>query len=749
MDQNENEEYYEEKEEIDDKKGEDFKSIFFKTRNNNIIKVLEFLNIYDLFKLKSLNSNLNSILNDLDIYKKYLKFRRSDLITYEEKEEVITFNKKLKQIKSPLNNLYINNNLNREKKIEIKEKLNKNKINLRSFFFNDGEKLKKLKKKHNLTSQEEKYIFYGLSEYLILEEINKNFQLILNNCNINNTSNYLSNPFVNSNKCQLNTLILTNNKFGEKISNMKKISQIIENNVETLEIINLSNNNLNDSSIKIFFNCIKDSIVIKHLNLSFNKFSSEGIFFSGKFFKKNNSLKTLKLNNNLLGSKGILFLSNFFDENIDINIEEIDLSFNAIQKDGAKFLCKMLVNFNKLKNLNIGGNLIEDEGIENIFNFYQNFYYENEEEDLNENKEIRNEDEDENENENNENNKKNNKTILNLEKIYLHNNNLTEKSIENLCEIIKNISYVNLKTNFLGNEIKKLFEKPDLNIRVLNLGNNNISFEGIYNISMFYNNNNNCSIEEIYFDDNKLNKESCVYFKEILENKNCNLKVLSLNNCNIKKNLFQIFQGLNKNKSLEKLFLDNNNLFDVDIKKLNENFKKNKNLKEITLNKNNLTSQSVINLKLFFSKFKMIEKVDLNDNNLKEIDAKIIEDEIRKIKENRNENEEENEEEEEKENEEKEEEEFKEGDEGEENKNISNNNINISNNKNVKNESFSNNNNENNNYDDNNDINNDNYNNNDDYNNNNNENNENNNEEKKDENDVYFDNEEKEESKVE
>ena len=56
MDQNENEEYYEEKEEIDDKKGEDFKSIFFKTRNNNIIKVLEFLNIYDLFKSSSLSS---------------------------------------------------------------------------------------------------------------------------------------------------------------------------------------------------------------------------------------------------------------------------------------------------------------------------------------------------------------------------------------------------------------------------------------------------------------------------------------------------------------------------------------------------------------------------------------------------------------------------------------------------------------------------------------------------------------------
>ena len=73
------------------------------------------MNIYDLFKLKSINSNLNSIVNDFDVYKKYLQLRRKDLITFEEKEEVISFNKKLKQLKSPLNNLY--------------------KINLRNFFF--------------------------------------------------------------------------------------------------------------------------------------------------------------------------------------------------------------------------------------------------------------------------------------------------------------------------------------------------------------------------------------------------------------------------------------------------------------------------------------------------------------------------------------------------------------------------------------------------------------------------------------
>jgi hypothetical protein len=119
---------------------------------------------------------------------------------------------------------------------------------------------------------------------------------------------------------------------------------------------------------------------------------------------------------------------------------------------------------------------------------------------------------------------------------------------------------VNLKSNNIRNEgveiiFKNLIE--DSKLIYLDLSNNEINYKGVKIISKYI--NENISLSILILDDNNLDYEGCKFINKLLTKKN-NITELSLANTNIEKGIKLIFEGISKNRMLEKINLSNNNL---------------------------------------------------------------------------------------------------------------------------------------------------------------------------------------------
>ena len=604
---------------------DNYKSINVVTEKNDLFKQ-RFKRKFKLKKIKLGNKkfylNTENIIDVLsnNIVKKHEKKSSSGNFQTDKTYQVIKSNNPLSPIKKPYNFSETNSENEKLKEIDY------SKLNILSLLKSGVNKIEKLIKKYNLTFMESEIIFNGLIEHLILKNSlnnNNNIFQLLCGTNAEKYSIYYLDSVLNLNyknllKIELNNVILTSVKI------MKKLNLIINRCINTLKILILSNNDIDDKTAKILF----DSLYQNHfrqisiLNLSNNKISNNGILSSENFFKSNTSINTLVFSHNLIGSIGCNNLINYLKESETLALRTIDLSYNGITKDGLISLIDFIMINNKLVTLNLAGNYLCDEGIRKLTDIYSSH-------------------------------------IIHIKLSYLNleNNNITKNSCKYINKIISSSMFITnicLNNNPLYNEgVISILSHIDFDCSLvtLDLSYTQIGEDCVKYISEKF--DKFISIRILNLSLNDLSS-ACIYIKNLLI-KETNLKSLKLNSCNIKDKEMLIFQGLRKNKNLETFDLSRNNLsvlntdnnnylitflkennvlknLILDDTKLNDkfllNFSKgiivNNNLKKISLTNNDFSNEYINELIDSIKKNKTIKKIEIEGGN--NIDKKYLTD---------------------------------------------------------------------------------------------------------------------------
>ena len=619
---------------------------------------------------------------------------------------------------SNINNKYLEIlvNKNKDKMISMKEikktlfpPLDLKKLDINMLLKNNAEKIKKLSKKYNLTPLENRIIFNGIIEHLIfindLNEGNDQHPIEITNIKASNGFNYYIESLLNIDFDEI-VKINFSNILLNSMQVMKTLCFIFHKYSYCLRILILSNNNIDDKFSKLLFPSLQENKILYLLDLSNNSITNEGLAFGELLFIDNRSMSTVIFHNNLLGPIGVFNLCSFLRNNQKTTINLLDLGYNGITKEGINHLVNYLKNNrNKITKLYLGGNFICDEGVEilsTIFERVDKTKQEEPEENINNNDDNNNVEDTKNNNDNKSNfnkisiNNKNN--IKNRRESITSKNNNIFNNINFKINIIENnniVSFLDLQNNNLtkksSNYISKIISSNNPDLKELILLKNNLGNESIYKIisSLKINNSllsldisetkidekaikyisenidNECVLEKLLLSKNNL-KKACPHIKNLLVKKT-NIRFLKIASCKIEDHFNLIFQGLEKNNSLQILDMSNNNLslkqelFEDIINALKSNntlikLKLNETniddgaidyistglglndaLREIYLKKNYLTKNSV---KMFIKAIEgnnncQIMKIELGGND--EINNKLIQD-IEKVIETNKEN---------------------------------------------------------------------------------------------------------------
>ena len=179
-----------------------------------------------------------------------------------------------------------------ENNIIFNEILKYDKLNsyILSLIKNNGNKMLLLMKKYKLTYIENKVIFYGIIESILLKkqefekEKHNNFfsTLILQNIKADKYMIYYLDPILNLNFEDI-TKIHFDNAIISSIKIMKKICNLLWRNFTSIKLLLLPNNSIDDNCAKLLFKTLKYNKSLTILNLSNNTISNNSIIYSDLF----------------------------------------------------------------------------------------------------------------------------------------------------------------------------------------------------------------------------------------------------------------------------------------------------------------------------------------------------------------------------------------------------------------------------------------------------------------------------------
>ena len=510
------------------------------------------------------------------------------------------------------------------------ESLNLDKLisKILSLIKNKGNKIILLMKKYKLSSIEARMILYGIFEFILLKkqklekEKNSNFfsSLVISNLKADKYFNFYLEPILNLEydditKIQFDNIIISSMKI------MKNICNLLWRNFTSIKVLILPNNNIEDNCSKILFQTLKYNKSLVILNLSHNKISNNSIIYSDLFFKNNKSLNTLVLSYNYLGSIGSNNLLNYLKCNENSCIRTLDISYNGITEKGIESLVQYVKSNEKLLYLFYSGNCIYDKGLD----IFEKALLSNEKNAINN---------------------------IKLSYLDISNNFLTENSLKHINTMLSLLSF----------------------IKSINLGYNDLSNQGVYNIFSFINNKSrlvsldlsqtNINEKAIEFISEKVDKsiilrilnlsnnnlsQACIYLKKLLI-KETNIKVIKLVSCNMSENINLLFQGLCKNGNIEtfdisnnrfnnkntilsndildffkenkkiiNLILDNVNINDLTMSYIVKGIELNCTIKKLSLKDNYITNEHIDKLTNSIEKNEIIRKIELEGNGLSQI----------------------------------------------------------------------------------------------------------------------------------
>ena len=139
---------------------------------------------------------------------------------------------------------------------------------------------------------------------------------------------------------------------------MRILAQGLAEN-STITALDLSHNKIADRGVKAIAKLLNDKSVIISLNLSDNHVHADGGKYFGRVLKVNSSLETLNLRLNRLGDEGGKMLLEGMAENLTLT--HLNLSCNALDHDSAQQLGAIVSSANSLQSLDLSGNVLSED----------------------------------------------------------------------------------------------------------------------------------------------------------------------------------------------------------------------------------------------------------------------------------------------------------------------------------------------------------------------------------------------------
>lgn len=171
-------------------------------------------------------------------------------------------------------------------------------------------------------------------------------------------------------KCpRLKKLDLRDNMFGVEagVALSKSLSRFAD-----LTEVYLSYLNLEDEGTKALANALKESAPsLEVLDVAGNEITVEGASTLAACISAKQFLTKLNLGENELKDEGAILIGKALEEGHG-QLSEVDLSANSIRRAGVRLLAQALVNKPGFKLLNINGNFVSDEGIDEVKDVFRN-----------------------------------------------------------------------------------------------------------------------------------------------------------------------------------------------------------------------------------------------------------------------------------------------------------------------------------------------------------------------------------------
>ncbi|KAM7254081.1 hypothetical protein ACFE04_031763 [Oxalis oulophora] len=168
----------------------------------------------------------------------------------------------------------------------------------------------------------------------------------------------------------LKKLDLRDNMFGVEagLALAKTISQFAD-----LTEVYLSYLNLEDDGAEALATALKESAhSLEILEMAGNDITAKGASALASCILAKQFLTKLTLSENELKDEGAILIGKAFEEGHG-QLNEVDLSTNGIRRAGARFLAQVVVSKPGFKLLNINGNFISDEGIDEVNEIFKNY----------------------------------------------------------------------------------------------------------------------------------------------------------------------------------------------------------------------------------------------------------------------------------------------------------------------------------------------------------------------------------------
>lgn len=170
------------------------------------------------------------------------------------------------------------------------------------------------------------------------------------------------------NCAHLGKLDLRDNMFG--VEGGLGLSRALSKHSDLAEVY-LSYLNLEDEGAIAIANVLREKAPsLKVLEMARNDITAEAAPTLAACVASMESLAKLNLSENELKDEGTILVAKSLGEGHD-KLEEVDFSTNSIRRAGARCLAQVVVHKSEFKLLNINGNFISEEGVDEIKNIFK------------------------------------------------------------------------------------------------------------------------------------------------------------------------------------------------------------------------------------------------------------------------------------------------------------------------------------------------------------------------------------------